>query len=150
MRMEAGANLIGGQPVSLENFRQATDICRRHGVLTVLDASLLQDNLYFIKVREPACRDMTVRAITRAVCDCFDIVYFSARKLGAARGGGIAIRTKALWDSMKELVTLNEGFLTYGGMSTREMGAITVGLEETMDMDVISQGPMFINTWRTS
>ncbi|MGI6692080.1 MAG: tryptophanase [Christensenellales bacterium] len=144
MRMEAGANLIGGQPVSLENFRQATDICRRHGVLTVLDASLLQDNLYFIKVREPACRDMTVRAITRAVCDCFDIVYFSARKLGAARGGGIAIRTKALWDSMKELVTLNEGFLTYGGMSTREMGAITVGLEETMDMDVISQGPMFI------
>lgn len=50
----------------------------------MLDASLLQDNLHFIKTREAACKDMTIREITRAVCDVADIIYFSARKLGAA------------------------------------------------------------------
>lgn len=34
--------------------------------------------------------------------------------------------------------------LTYGGMSVREIEAITVGLEETMDEDMINQGPQFI------
>ena len=70
---------------------------------------------------------------------------FSARKFGFARGGGIAMRDKALFDQMRELVPMFEGFLTYGGMSVREMEAIAVGLEETMDEDVISQGPIFID-----
>ena len=144
LRVEAGTNLIGGQPLSLENMRDVCAICREHGILTVLDASLLQDNLHFIKTREAACKDMSIREITRAIADEFDIIYFSARKLGFARGGGIAMRDKALRDKMQELVPMFEGFLTYGGMSVREMEAITVGLEETMDEDVISQGPMFI------
>ncbi len=144
IRMEAGTNLIGGQPVSLQNFRDVTKIAKDNGILTVLDASLLQDNLHFIKTREEACADMSIREITRAIADCFDIVYFSARKLGFARGGGICTRDAALSESMKELVPMFEGFLTYGGMSVREMEAITVGLEETMDEDIINQGPMFI------
>ena len=144
LRVEAGTNLIGGQPLSLENMKAVCAICREHGILTVLDASLLQDNLHFIKTREAACKDMSIREITRAIADEFDIIYFSARKLGFARGGGIAMRDKTLCDKMQELVPMFEGFLTYGGMSVREMEAITVGLEETMDEDVISQGPMFI------
>ena len=46
MRLEAGTNLIGGQPISYENMKEATDIAKKHNILTVLDASLLQDNLY--------------------------------------------------------------------------------------------------------
>jgi len=144
LRLEAGTNLIGGQPFSLENCRAATKLARDNGIMTVLDASLLQDNLHFIKTREAACADMSIREITRALADCFDIVYFSARKLGFARGGGICVRDKALCDRMMELVPMFEGFLTYGGMSVREMEAITVGLDETMDEDIISQGPQFI------
>ena len=45
---------------------------------------------------------------------------------------------------MRDLVPLFEGFLTYGGMSVREMEAMAVGLEETMDEEVINQGPQFI------
>ena len=52
MRLESGTNLIGGQPISYENMKAATDIAKKHGIVTVLDASLLQDNLYFIKIRE--------------------------------------------------------------------------------------------------
>lgn len=144
LRLEAGTNLIGGQPFSLENACQVCDLCHGYGILTVLDASLLQDNLYFIKRREAACKDMSIREITRALADQMDIIYFSARKLGFARGGGICIRDEALCLRMKELIPLFEGFLTYGGMSVREMEAITVGLEETMDEDIISQGPIFI------
>lgn len=144
VRVESGTNLIGGQPVSLRNIREVSGVCKRHNIMTVLDASLLQDNLYFNKIREEECKDLSILEITNEIASYFDIIYFSARKLGFARGGGICVRTKELWDSMKEALTLYEGFLTYGGMSVKEMGAITVGLEETMDLDVISQGPLFI------
>ncbi|MDP4176722.1 MAG: tryptophanase [Bacillota bacterium] len=144
VRVEAGTNLIGGQPISLENIEAVKNICREHGIMMLLDASLLQDNLYFMKLREEKCRDLSIKEIMLKVASNFDIIYFSARKFGFARGGGICLRTKELWDSMKETVTLYEGFLTYGGMSVREMAAITVGLDETLDMEVISQGPQFI------
>lgn len=144
VRMEAGTNLIGGQPFSLQNLCDIRRVCDQHGVLLVMDASLLADNLYFNKTREASCKDLSIREITRKLADCCDIIYFSARKLGCARGGGICIRNEKLYRRMRGLVPLYEGFLTYGGMSVREMEAITVGLEETMDEDMISQGPQFI------
>ena len=144
VRMEAGTNLIGGQPFSFQNLKDVSKVCKQHGIPLVLDASLLADNLYFIKIREAECKDMSIREITRAMADQADIVYFSARKLGCARGGGICVRDKDLYLAMREMVPLFEGFLTYGGMSVREMEAMTVGLEETMDEEMINQGPQFI------
>ncbi len=144
LRMEAGTNLIGGQPFSLANLREARKICDMHGILLVLDASLLADNLYFIKTREKCGQKMSLREITRAMADLSDIVYFSARKLGCARGGGICTSNEEIYTKIRELIPLYEGFLTYGGMSVREIEAITVGLDETMDMDMVSQGPQFI------
>lgn len=144
IRLEAGTNLIGGQPFSLENALAVCAIAKQHGIKTVLDASLWQDNLHFITVREQACRGMTPLEITRRLAAEVDIIYFSARKLGFARGGGICMRDAALAESMFEHVTMFEGNLTYGGMSVREMEAIAVGLKECMDVDVISQGPAFI------
>lgn len=144
VRMEAGTNLIGGQPFSLENLREVSDTCREHSLPLVLDASLLADNLHFIKTREEACKDMSIREITRAMADLVDVLYFSARKLGFGRGGGICIRDEETYKKMRGYVPMFEGFLTYGGMSVREMEAITVGLDETMDEDMINQGPQFI------
>ena len=144
VRMEAGTNLIGGQPFSLANCREVSRVCKKFKVRLILDASLLQDNLYFIKTREKEFADKSIREITALICEQFDIIYFSARKLGFAKGGGICLRNKDDYEAAKELVPLYEGFLTYGGMSTREMEAITIGLDETMDFDVISQGPIFI------
>lgn len=144
IRLEAGTNLIGGQPFSLENAREVAAIAKEFGIPTILDASLLQDNLYFIKTREESCKDMSIREITMELSNLMDIIYFSARKLGFARGGGICIRHEEDFMKMREYIPLFEGFLTYGGMSVREMEAMVVGLDETMDMDVISQGPLFI------
>ncbi|MBK8640082.1 MAG: tryptophanase [Chromatiaceae bacterium] len=144
VRMEAGTNLIGGQPFSLQNLADVRQVCDEHDLLLVLDASLLADNLYFIKEREAACKDMSIREITRRFADLSDVIYFSARKLGCVRGGGMCMRSEELYRRMRGLVPLYEGFLTYGGMSVREIEALTVGLEETMDEDMINQGPLFI------
>ena len=145
LRLEAVTNLIGGQPVSYENMKAATDIAKANGITTVLDASLLQDNLYFIKTREESMKDKSIAEITRMIADLFDIVYFSARKFGFGRGGGILVRDEKLFHELEEYITMFEGFLTYGGMSVKEMEALTIGFDETMDFDVISQGPQFID-----
>jgi len=144
VRIEAGTNLVGGQPVSMSNMREVSRICRDEGILLVFDASLLADNLYFIKTRDAEYAGVDIQAITREIASMMDIIYFSARKLGAARGGAILVSDEALFLKMRELVPLYEGFLTYGGMSVREMEAMAVGLRETMDIDVISQTPIFV------
>ncbi len=145
VRMEAGTNLIGGQPFSLQNLKDVRKICKDNDILLVLDASLLSDNLHFIKEREEQCKSMTIKEINHELAAQCDIIYFSGRKLGSARGGGICTNREDLYTDMRELITLYEGFLTYGGMSVREMEALAVGLEETMDEDIISQGPQFIS-----
>ena len=144
VRIEMGTNLIGGQPISLSNIREVSKICKAHDILVVIDASLLADNLYFIKTREKEFANWSIHDINLEIAKCADIIYFSARKLGCAKGGGICTFREDLSLMMKELVPLFEGFLTYGGMSTREMEAITVGLDETLDLDMICQGPNFI------
>ena len=145
VRMEAGTNLIGGQPFSLENLKDVRKVCKENEILLVLDASLLSDNLHFIKEREEGCKSMTIREITAEIAAQCDIIYFSGRKLGSARGGGICTNSRELFLEMRDFITLYEGFLTYGGMSVREMEALVVGLEETMDENIINQGPQFIS-----
>ena len=144
VRIELGTNLIGGQPVSLKNIRAVSELCHKNNILFMIDASLMTDNLYFNKVREDICKDMSIHEIALEISKCCDIIYFSARKLGSAKGGAIVVDDKALFDKMKVLIPVFEGFLTYGGMSTREMEAVAIGLEEALDIDMISHGPEFI------
>lgn len=144
VRIEAGTNLIGGQPVSLENMRQVSEFCRKQRIILVFDASLLADNLFFIKTREEACKNRPISDIIQEIASLMDVIYFSGRKLGCARGGGIMTSNQNLFHQMRSFVTLYEGFLTYGGMSVREMEAMAVGIRETLDMHVISQTPIFV------
>lgn len=144
VRMEAGTNLIGGQPFSLENLEAVSKICHENQIKLVLDASLLADNLHFMKTREEQCKTMTINEITLKIGELTDLIYFSARKLGCARGGAICTSNETMFKNMQGLIPLFEGFLTYGGISVREMEAMAIGLEETMDEDMISQGPIFI------
>ena len=145
VRVESGTNLIGGQPVSLENMLAVTDICHEKGVISVLDASLLQDNIYFMKTREARCKYMDVKEIYHLLADRFDIIYFSARKLSFSKGGIITSKDPKWTKQMMEFIPLYEGFLTYGGMDVRTMESLAVGLYESLDMEYISQGPEVIN-----
>jgi tryptophanase len=144
VRIEAGTNLVGGQPVSMQNMREVSKICREEKLTLVFDASLLSDNLYFIKTRDAEFKDTDICEITREIGGLMDIMYFSARKLGAARGGGILTSDREMFLQMREMIPLYEGFLTYGGMSVREMEAMAIGLRESLDIDIISQTPIFV------
>ncbi len=144
IRMEASTNLIGGQPFSVENLRQVRAICNEHKIMLLLDASLIGENAYFVKQREPGWQDKSIGEILLTLCDMADLVYFSSRKVSSTRGGGICTNSVELFDKLKDLVILYEGFLTYGGMSVREIEAMAVGLRETQDETCISQSPSFI------
>ena len=111
----------------------------------MLDASLIGENAYFIQKREKGFEDKSIGFILKEMCDLSDIVYFSGRKVSSSRGGAICTNRLDLYNKMKDLVPLYEGFLTYGGISIREIEAMTVGLYETLDEDVVGQSPSFIS-----
>ena len=144
VRIEAGTNLIGGQLVSLENMEDVSKICKKHKIKIVLDASLLSDNLYFMMIKEKQCMQLSVQELMHKVSKYFDIIYYSARKLTSARGGALSFQNEEDCIKVRDLVPLYEGFSTYGGASVKEIEAMTVGLDETLDFDMISQGPIFI------
>jgi tryptophanase len=144
IRFEASTNLIGGQPFSIQNMRDAKKIADENGIMIVLDASLIGENAYFIKKREAEFKNTPVAEIIRIMCGFADIIYFSSRKVSSTRGGGICTRKKEDFLRMRDLVVLYEGFTTYGGMSIREIEAMAVGFRETADETIISQSPMFI------
>jgi tyrosine phenol-lyase len=145
IRMEASTNLIGGQPFSMKNFEDVRKLADKYKVMIVLDASLIGENAYFIKKRETEYQDKSIGYILKKMCDLSDIVYFSGRKVSSSRGGAICTNNKDLYNKMKDLVPLYEGFLTYGGISIREIEAMTVGLYETLEEDVVGQSPSFIS-----
>ncbi len=144
IRMEASTNLIGGQPFSIDNFRSVRKIADKHGLKIVLDASLLGENAWLVKQREEEFKNSTMGEILKIMTGLADIVYFSARKLSSSRGGGICTNDESIVRELEPLVPLFEGFLTYGGMSVREIESIAVGLYETLDEDMICQSPKFI------
>ena len=144
IRMEASTNLIGGQPFSLSNYYQVRRIADKYGIRILLDATLLGENAYLVKQREAGYGDMELKEILRIFCDLADLVYFSARKLTCARGALIC--TDDFQDKLKldQVVSVFEGYVTYGGMSMKEIEAIAQGLYEATDEDYISQSPSFI------
>lgn len=144
VRMEASTNLIGGQPFSMQNMRDVKKVCDEHGTMMVLDASLIGENAYFIKKREEEFKNASIKDILLEMCSYADIVYFSSRKVSSTRGGGIVTDNHDHVLKMRDLLVLFEGFMTYGGMSVREIEAMAVGIIETCDDTVISQSPSFI------
>lgn len=144
IRMEASTNLIGGQPFSIENLRGVRAIADQYKIRLVLDASLLGENAWLVKQREEEFKESSMKEILHTMTGLADLVYFSARKLSSARGGGICTNDHVTFKELEPLIPLFEGFLTYGGMSVREVEAIAVGLYETLDETMICQSPQFI------
>jgi len=144
IRMEASTNLIGGQPFSMQNLRDVRAVADKYQIRLVLDCSLLGENAFLILQREEEFKDSDMGTVMKTMTGLADLCYFSARKLSSSRGGGIATDSMEIYRELEALVPLYEGFLTYGGMSVREIEAMAVGLYETLDESVICQSPSFI------
>lgn len=136
VRMEATTNLLGGQPFSLENMRQVRQICDKHNLLLVLDGSLISENAYLIKQREKGYEKKSVAEIIREMCSLADVYYMSARKNTSVRGGLIATNTEKFYLQLRDWLPVYEGFLTYGGMSVKEVEAMAIGMREMVAPEV--------------
>jgi tyrosine phenol-lyase len=144
IRMEATTNLVGGQPFSLENLREVRKVCDEFGLPLVFDGSLISENAYFIKTREKSYADKSIGEIIKEMMSCVDIFYLSGRKSSSVRGGLMAVNKKEYYDRILDWLPVYEGFATYGGMSTKEIEAMAVGLREMCDTNVAGASPDLI------
>jgi tryptophanase len=149
VRMEATTNLIGGQPFSMANLKEIRRICNENQLLMVLDGSLLCENAYLIGQRESGYQNKSVAEIVKEMCSVPDVYYMSGRKNTSVRGGMIATNNEKLFELVKPWLPVYEGFITYGGMSMREIGAMSVGVREMVDPGVagasVEQIKYFVN-----
>ncbi|WP_434731926.1 tryptophanase [Thermogladius sp. KZ2Tp1] len=135
VRVEALANLLGGQPVSMENIKLVKEICERYGVPLVVDGSMIDWNSYFVKERELG--SWPLGKIIKEFASHADVFYMSARKAGSVRGGLLATNNREFYEKIAVLLPVFEGFLSYGGMSVKEIAALAVGLRQLAEEELI-------------
>lgn len=144
IRMEATTNLIGGQPFSMDNLRCVKEIASRHGIPLVFDGSLISENAWLVHQREPECQTCSISEVMLRMMEYVDILYLSGRKSAGVRGGLIATNNRDYYNQLLNWLPVYEGFATYGGMSTKEVEAMAVGLREMRDEDVAGSGAEFV------
>jgi len=131
-------NSAGGQPVSLENIRAVRKLADRYNKPVLFDSARFAENAYFIKMREAACREMSIREITSEIFANADMMTMSSKKDAIVNMGGfIAMRDPELFRQCSMYNIMYEGYITYGGMSGRDMNALAVGLYEGTDFDYL-------------
>ena len=131
-------NSGGGQPVSMENARQVSAVCRRHRIPFYFDACRFAENAWFIKLREPGYADRTPKQIAQEMFRLGDGCTMSAKKDGMANiGGFLCTNDDVLAQQQKDMLILTEGYPTYGGLAGRDLEAIAVGVQEAVEEDYL-------------
>ena len=131
-------NMAGGQPFSMENLKQTYDLCKKHGIRIIFDATRAVENAYFIKVREKGYEDKTIAEILKEMCSYTDGATVSAKKdLYVNIGGFLATNEYEVFEETRNIVVVYEGLHTYGGIAGRDMEAMARGIEEMVEYDQV-------------
>ncbi|MGA2483959.1 MAG: tyrosine phenol-lyase [Candidatus Acidiferrales bacterium] len=126
-------NMAGGQPQSMGNMRSVRELCVKHGIPIVLDATRAVENAYFIQRREPGYESKKVAEILKEYCSYTDSCTMSAKKDALVNiGGWLATNDEGFFEEARNLVVVYEGLHTYGGLAGRDMEAMARGIEESV------------------
>lgn len=131
-------NTSGGQPVSMENIRAVSELAKKYNIRVIFDAARFAENAYFIKKREKGYQDKSIREIVREMFSYGEGATMSSKKDGIANMGGfIALQDQDLYRESCTYNIMFEGFITYGGMSGRDMAALAQGLKEATTFEYL-------------
>jgi tryptophanase len=136
--MTITCNTAGGQPVSMKNIRETSALCKKYDVPLYFDGARFAENAFFIKKREDAYRHANIKEIVKEMLGYGDGMTMSAKKDGLVNMGGfIATNIEEHFNKATVFAILYEGFISYGGMTGRDMGALAVGLDEATEFDYL-------------
>lgn len=131
-------NSAGGQPVSMENIRETSRVCKKYGVPFFFDCARYAENCWFIHERETGYRSKPIIEIARELFSYGDGCWMSSKKDALVNiGGFLAMKDEKLAQTLKNKLILIEGFPTYGGLAGRDLEAIATGLYEGLDPDYL-------------
>ncbi|HQH61825.1 MAG TPA: tryptophanase [Candidatus Saccharicenans sp.] len=131
-------NSGGGQPVSLKNIKEVSQICKQHKIPLFFDACRFAENAYFIKKREKGYENKSILEIAQEIFSYGQGATMSAKKDALVNiGGFVTLDDDQLAEKIKNLLILGEGFPTYGGLAGRDLEAIARGLEEVLEEDYL-------------
>ena len=131
-------NMAGGQPISLENLKAVRALTHRHGIRIIHDMTRVAENAYMIQRLETGQSHRTVREIVHEICSLTDGATMSAKKDALVNiGGFLATNEDDVFEEARNLVVIYEGLHTYGGLAGRDMEAMAIGIEESLDDDHI-------------
>jgi tryptophanase len=131
-------NTAGGQPVSMENIKGVAALCKKYEVKLLIDSARFAENAYFIKTREKGYEQMSIKEIAREIYMEADYMTMSAKKDAIVNMGGfVAFRDEKEMQKCQMYSIMFEGFVTYGGMSGRDMNALAQGLQEGTEFNYL-------------
>ncbi len=135
---EMSVNMAGGQPFSMENAREVSALCHRHGIPVMFDATRCVENAEMIRRKDPAYRHHRIRDIVGEMMSYGDGCTISCKKdFLVNMGGMLACNDSNLARKFREKLRIWEGEVCNGGMAVRDMEAMYRGLIESMDEDYI-------------
>lgn len=131
-------NSAGGQPVSMQNLKEVYAMSRRYGIRVMFDSARFAENAYFIKQREKGYADMSIKEIVKEMFSYADAMTMSSKKDAIVNMGGfIGFKDEDLFKQASVFGIIFEGYITYGGMSGRDMNALAQGLNEGTEFDTL-------------
>ena len=129
-------NMAGGQPVSMENLKQLRHLTQQHGIKVMLDMTRIAENAYFIQQQEDGYKRRGIASIVKEMCSYTDGATFSGKKDALVNiGGFLAVNDQEVFEEASNLVVVYEGLHTYGGLAGRDMEAMAIGIEESVQDD---------------